>query len=89
MYKEEMVITQECVCLEQDKDGIFIYSDSFTTMYGCGETPEEATQDYLDGIETCRKYDYEYECVPTVEGAWLWAKIREYEPAHQDGDRDD
>lgn len=77
MYKADMSITQECMVLEQGEDGVFIYSDSFTTMCGAGDTPEEAIGDYLNGIGMFDRLELSYKCVPTVEGVWLWSGARE------------
>lgn len=35
---------------DDDEDGVFVATDSFSTVYGEGETPEEAVADYTEGL---------------------------------------
>ena len=45
----------DIIVSDADGDGIYVASDTFSTVYGAGETPDAAIKDYADNLAEQRR----------------------------------
>lgn len=47
------IIGEILLTVEQDEDGTYLATDSFSTVYGEGTTPEHSINDYWESLTNC------------------------------------